>query len=89
MARLGNICLGKDLAYLSSSSSDTRPIASMSLVLRSRPVTCLSGVRVEKVRCSKFRDSTELNGVWGSKTVVDVMPVTKVGIRDLGNWCNG
>jgi hypothetical protein len=36
-------------------------------------------VRVEKVRCSKLRDSTELNGVWGSK-IVDDMPAMKVGI---------
>lgn len=72
--RLGNICSGKGTAYLSS--SDTRPIASRSLVSRSRPVTW---VRVEKVRCSKLRDSTELNGVWGSK-IVDDMPAMKVGI---------
>ena len=71
--RLGNICPGKGTAYLSS--SNTRPIASR-LVSRSRPVTCLSGVRV---RCSKLRDSTELNGVWGSK-IVDDMPVAKVEI---------
>jgi len=78
MARLGNISLGKPegKAYLSSSSSDTWPIASTSLVSRSTPVTW---VRVEKVRCSKLRDSTELNGEWGSKTVVDDMPMTKVG----------
>lgn len=74
--RLGNICSGKGTAYLSY--SDTRPIASRS-VSRSRPVTCLSGMRVEKVRFSRLRDSTELNGVWGSK-IVDDMQVMKVGI---------